>query len=51
MNTRDPRFTSRMETQGLEVVGNTPDAMLALMRNDTRKWSEVIKAANITAAQ
>jgi tripartite-type tricarboxylate transporter receptor subunit TctC len=47
----DPRFTSRMETQGLEVVGNTPDAMLALMRNDTRKWSEVIKAANITAAQ
>jgi tripartite-type tricarboxylate transporter receptor subunit TctC len=47
----DPRFTSRMETQGLEVVGNSPDAMQALMRNDTRKWSEVIKEAHITTPQ
>jgi tripartite-type tricarboxylate transporter receptor subunit TctC len=47
----DPRFTSRMAAQGLDVVGSTPDSMLATMRADTQKWSEVIKAANITAPQ
>jgi hypothetical protein len=32
-----------MTTQGLEVVGSTPEEMLALMHVDTKKWAEVIK--------
>ncbi len=40
----DPRFRDRMTTQGLEVVGSTPEEMLELMHVDTKKWAEVIKA-------
>jgi tripartite-type tricarboxylate transporter receptor subunit TctC len=40
----DLRFRDRMTTQGLDVVGSTPEEMLALMRADTKKWAEVIKA-------
>jgi len=40
----DARFRERMTAQGLEVVGSTPQDMLALMRADTEKWAEVIKA-------
>jgi len=39
----DSRFRDRMTTQGLEVVGSTPEEMLALMHVDTKKWAEVIK--------
>jgi tripartite-type tricarboxylate transporter receptor subunit TctC len=40
----DPRFRDRMTTQGLEVVGSTPEEMLELMHVDTKKWAEIIKA-------
>lgn len=42
--TADARFRERMTAQGLEVVGSTPKDMLTLMRADTEKWAEVIKA-------
>lgn len=40
----DPRFRERMAVQGLEVIGSTPEEMLALMQSDTKKWAEVIRA-------
>jgi tripartite-type tricarboxylate transporter receptor subunit TctC len=43
----DPKFTSKMSAQGLDIVGSTPDAMLETMKSDTKKWSEVIKATDI----
>ncbi len=42
--TADPQFRDRMTAQGLEVVGSTPEDMLALMRSDTKKWAAVITA-------
>ena len=47
----DPRFADRMKTQGLEVVGSTPEEMLATMRADSKKWSELIKATDIKIPQ
>jgi tripartite-type tricarboxylate transporter receptor subunit TctC len=47
----DPRFTDKMKAQGLEVVGSTPDAMQAAMRDDTRKWAELIQATGIKIPQ
>ncbi len=40
----DPKFRSRLTEQGLEVFGSSSEEMLAVMRADTRKWSEVITA-------
>jgi tripartite-type tricarboxylate transporter receptor subunit TctC len=40
----DARFRDRMTAQGLEVVGSTPEDMLALMQADTKKWADVIRA-------
>jgi tripartite-type tricarboxylate transporter receptor subunit TctC len=39
----DPRFRERMTSQGFEVVGSTPEQMLALMHADTKKWADVIR--------
>jgi tripartite-type tricarboxylate transporter receptor subunit TctC len=40
----EPRFRDKMTNVGLDVVGSTPEAMLALMHADTKKWAVVIKA-------
>jgi tripartite-type tricarboxylate transporter receptor subunit TctC len=47
----DARFSERMIAQGMQIVGGTPDAMLAEMRDDTKKWAELIKAADIKIPQ
>ena len=39
----DLRFRDRMTKVGLEVVGSTPEEMLATDARDTKKWAEVIK--------
>jgi tripartite-type tricarboxylate transporter receptor subunit TctC len=38
------QFREKMTNVGLDVVGNTPVEMLALMHSDTDKWAAVIKA-------
>jgi tripartite-type tricarboxylate transporter receptor subunit TctC len=43
----DPGFRARMAEQGLEVVGDSPDDMLAVMRSDTEKWAALIRATGI----
>lgn len=40
----DPKFRERLTEQGLDVFGSSSEEMLAVMRADTRKWSEVIAA-------
>jgi tripartite-type tricarboxylate transporter receptor subunit TctC len=47
----DQRFSDRMKAQGLQVVGSTPDEMLATMQADTAKWSNLIKATGIRIPQ
>ncbi len=38
-----------LNTDGAEPVGNTPEAFGAILRSDTAKWAQVIKAAGIKA--
>jgi tripartite-type tricarboxylate transporter receptor subunit TctC len=47
----DPRLRDRLTEQGLEVFGSTSDEMLAIMRTDTKKWSEVIAATGAKIPQ
>ena len=47
----NPAFRDRMTGQGLQVVGNSSDEMLAIMQADTKKWAELIKATGIKIPQ
>ena len=40
---------ARLEALGYEPVGNTPSQMAAVMAAEKKRWTEIIKAANITA--
>ncbi|WP_426959047.1 Bug family tripartite tricarboxylate transporter substrate binding protein [Muricoccus radiodurans] len=44
---RDPAISPRLETLGFTVVGGGPADYAALIRNDTARWAEVIRRANI----
>ena len=41
------RFKNRLTAQGLEIVGNTQEQMLALMHADTKKWLDVIHKTGV----
>jgi tripartite-type tricarboxylate transporter receptor subunit TctC len=47
----DGRFTDRIKAQGLDVVGSTPEQMLAMMQADARKWTDLIRATGIRIPQ
>jgi tripartite-type tricarboxylate transporter receptor subunit TctC len=47
----DARFRDKMTAQGLDVFGSTAEQMQALMRADTQKWAEVIKATGAKIPQ
>ena len=47
----DPKFKDRITAQGLEVVGSTPEAMLAQMKTDTVKWRDLIKTVGAKVPQ
>ena len=36
-------FRTNLQNQGLDPLGSTPEAMLALMKSDTEKWARVIR--------
>ena len=40
---------ARLDTLGYEPVGNTPSQMAAVMLAEQKRWTEIIKAAGITA--
>jgi tripartite-type tricarboxylate transporter receptor subunit TctC len=44
---KDPEVVDRLEKNGVNVVGSTPEQLAQLQKNDTAKWARVIKSANI----
>jgi len=44
-----PDIRERVAQLGFDVVGNTPDAYSALVRNDIAKWQRVVKASGARA--
>jgi tripartite-type tricarboxylate transporter receptor subunit TctC len=47
----DPKLKDRLTEQGLDVLGSSPQEMLAVMTNDTKKWSDVIAATGAKIPQ
>jgi tripartite-type tricarboxylate transporter receptor subunit TctC len=43
-----PSVKERFTTQGGEPVGSSPEEFSNLIRNELRRWAEVIKSAGIT---
>jgi tripartite-type tricarboxylate transporter receptor subunit TctC len=43
----DPAIRERFHTLGFEVTGGTPAEFTAVMRSESRKWSQVIREANV----
>ena len=44
-----PDMRARLQDQGAEPVGNTPDEFGAILKDEVPKWSRVIRAAGIVA--
>src|SRR5688572_14222408 len=44
-----PDVRARLEALGYEPLGNTPAQMATVMAAEKKRWTEIIKAANITA--
>jgi tripartite-type tricarboxylate transporter receptor subunit TctC len=42
----DPKFKNRITALGLDVVGSTPEEMLALMKTDTVHWRKLIETTH-----
>ena len=43
----DPRVRELIQSQGADVVGDTPEAFLAFVNAEIAKWAKVIKAAGV----
>ena len=44
-----PRVAEKLTSLGSEVAGGTPEQFAELIRKETIKWGDVVKAANIKA--
>jgi tripartite-type tricarboxylate transporter receptor subunit TctC len=44
-----PETRTRLDTLGYEPIGNTPAQMATVMLAEQKRWTEIIKAAGITA--
>jgi tripartite-type tricarboxylate transporter receptor subunit TctC len=42
-----PNVRSALEAQGAQAVGNTPEELARIIREDTARWAKVIRDANI----
>jgi len=40
---------ARLEDEGVEIIGNTPEQAAAIIRADLEKWAEVIRRTGIRA--
>lgn len=49
--TADANFRARLTAQGLDIIGGSPEEMLRLMKADTKKWGDVIKATDTKIPQ
>jgi tripartite-type tricarboxylate transporter receptor subunit TctC len=46
---QSPEVKSRLESEGADVIGNTPEQAAAIIRSDLNKWAEVIRKTGIKA--
>jgi len=44
-----PEVKGRLENEGAEVIGSTPEQAAAIVRNDLDKWADVIRRTGIKA--
>jgi tripartite-type tricarboxylate transporter receptor subunit TctC len=44
-----PEVKSRLEAEGAEIIGSTPEQAAAVIRSDMEKWAEVIRRTGIRA--
>jgi tripartite-type tricarboxylate transporter receptor subunit TctC len=44
---QNPKVKARLASQGLELVGNSPEEFDAFIRAEITKWSAVLKAAGL----
>jgi len=44
---KDPELNKKFESQGVEFVSSTPEALADLVRRDTQKWARLIEEAGI----
>jgi tripartite-type tricarboxylate transporter receptor subunit TctC len=47
----DAKLKARLTDQGLDMVASSPQEMLAVMTNDTKKWSDIIAATGAKIPQ
>jgi tripartite-type tricarboxylate transporter receptor subunit TctC len=47
----DSKFIAALAPQGMQIVASSPDEMLQAMREDTKKWGDVIATTGITINQ
>ena len=45
----DPSNKETLEKQGLEALGQGPDAFAAYIKGDRERWAKVVKAGNVKA--
>jgi tripartite-type tricarboxylate transporter receptor subunit TctC len=44
---QDPAFAKRIEKDGLEPAGGTPEAFAALLKSEIAEWAEVVRQAKV----
>ncbi|HET8746250.1 MAG TPA: tripartite tricarboxylate transporter substrate-binding protein [Ramlibacter sp.] len=45
---KDPALNAKLEAQGVQLAGSTPDELAATTKRDTEHWAKVIRDARIT---
>ena len=46
---QSPEVKSRLESEGADIIGNTPEQAAAIIRSDLEKWADVIRRTGIKA--
>ena len=46
---QSPEVKSRLEGEGADIIGNTPEQAAAIIRSDLEKWADVIRRTGIKA--
>jgi tripartite-type tricarboxylate transporter receptor subunit TctC len=47
----DPKFIAALAPQGMQILASTPDEMAQAMREDAKKWGDVIREIGVTINQ
>ena len=47
----DPKFVAALAPQGMQIIASSPDEMAQAMREDFKKWGDVIRETGTTINQ